>query len=475
MTDEQLTFVRRRNFIGFRLATTASGLALAIGLAAAPAAAQTVVIGGTGDAVTVNTSVLDQLGPGGSPTYSGGAGNAEPGYGNFPPQQMPQSFSNLNNLAPQSSPGIRTTQSAPQPASSQTGQSGVPQAPQPSQAAAPQQPAPQGPEPTYTAAPQQPQGTSSSAGLTPTERLQQQGQGGSTQASGDASANQATAAASQPEDMSGDPAATRDEPLQAAPSSSTGAAQAAETEVAEAVESPPPPESAVPDSEPAPESAAEETQEQMEASEPASASGSETMTSDATTEETTAPAPPPAPEPPEAPASATPADDPPEDEPAENATAEASEPAVPEAEAAEETETAESGDGSDDGSGDDAATQDSQQAALTTGSGPMQGGTLRVIFATAESDLPEDAEAELKALAQKLLQEEGTRIQLLAYAGGDSSESSRARRLSLARALEVRGYLIDQGIRSTRMDVRALGNNVPDGPPDRVDIQAAVR
>ena len=105
----------------------------------------------------------------------------------------------------------------------------------------------------------------------------------------------------------------------------------------------------------------------------------------------------------------------------------------------------------------------------------MQGGVLRVVFETAGSELPEDAKPHLKELAQKLLQEDDTRIQLLAYADGDSSESSRARRLSLARALKVRGYLIDQGIRSTRMDVRALGNNVPDGPPDRVDIQAAPR
>ncbi|MCH8925159.1 MAG: OmpA family protein [Proteobacteria bacterium] len=48
--------------------------------------------------------------------------------------------------------------------------------------------------------------------------------------------------------------------------------------------------------------------------------------------------------------------------------------------------------------------------------------------------------------------------------------ASAARRLSLSRALAVRAYLIEQGVRSTRMDVRALGDKVPDGPADRVDV-----
>jgi hypothetical protein len=29
---------------------------------------------------------------------------------------------------------------------------------------------------------------------------------------------------------------------------------------------------------------------------------------------------------------------------------------------------------------------------------------------------------------------------------------------------------MDQGIRSGRIDVHALGENAPDGPPDRVDV-----
>lgn len=61
------------------------------------------------------------------------------------------------------------------------------------------------------------------------------------------------------------------------------------------------------------------------------------------------------------------------------------------------------------------------------------------------------------------------RIQLLGYAGSTKDSASKARRLSLFRALSVRTYLMKQGIRSTRMDVRALGNRVEDGTLDRVD------
>ncbi len=59
------------------------------------------------------------------------------------------------------------------------------------------------------------------------------------------------------------------------------------------------------------------------------------------------------------------------------------------------------------------------------------------------------------------------RLQLKAYASGGTA--SAARRMSLNRALTVRSYLIAQGIRSTRIDVRALGI-ADEGPPDRVDL-----
>lgn len=94
----------------------------------------------------------------------------------------------------------------------------------------------------------------------------------------------------------------------------------------------------------------------------------------------------------------------------------------------------------------------------------------RILFDETSADLSEAAKAELAALADALKEDPAARIQLLAYAKDRGAGSSRARRVSLSRALSVRAFLIDQGIRSTRMDVRALGDKAQDGPSERVDI-----
>ena len=97
-------------------------------------------------------------------------------------------------------------------------------------------------------------------------------------------------------------------------------------------------------------------------------------------------------------------------------------------------------------------------------------GQIQIAFPTDSADIPDAAKAGLDALAQKMSADDNLRLQLLAYASGTADEASRARRMSLSRALAVRSYLIKAGVRSTRMDVRALGNNVQGSPADRVDI-----
>ena len=63
------------------------------------------------------------------------------------------------------------------------------------------------------------------------------------------------------------------------------------------------------------------------------------------------------------------------------------------------------------------------------------------------------------------------RLQIRAYAASTVSDGgSGARRLSLTRALAVRQYLIDKGIRSTRIDVRALGAPTDGSTADRVEV-----
>ena len=95
---------------------------------------------------------------------------------------------------------------------------------------------------------------------------------------------------------------------------------------------------------------------------------------------------------------------------------------------------------------------------------------MRVGFDTGSAKLNSPAETGLKKVADALKADSALRIQLLAYAGGTSNSASQARRLSLSRALAARSSLINQGVRSARIDVRALGNKSEGGPADRIDI-----
>jgi outer membrane protein OmpA-like peptidoglycan-associated protein len=97
------------------------------------------------------------------------------------------------------------------------------------------------------------------------------------------------------------------------------------------------------------------------------------------------------------------------------------------------------------------------------------GDETRILFDAGSAILDDAAKAGLDALATLLKGEADIRVQLQAYAAGTDETAPDARRLSLSRALKVRSHLIDQGVRSTRMDVRALGVKAEGGPADRVD------
>ena len=106
-----------------------------------------------------------------------------------------------------------------------------------------------------------------------------------------------------------------------------------------------------------------------------------------------------------------------------------------------------------------------QMARLT----PAGDNALEVRFRSGSSVLTRDDERRLKVMVQSLAPTE-TRLQLKAYAEATGNDTSKARRLSLSRALAVRSFLIENGLRSTRIDVRALGIARDGGAPDRVDI-----
>ncbi len=112
-----------------------------------------------------------------------------------------------------------------------------------------------------------------------------------------------------------------------------------------------------------------------------------------------------------------------------------------------------------------------QVASLSKSTASVRSGSLRRIeFPPGSAKLSNKAALGLKNVAAALSNDTGLRIQLLAYAGRNNDSASQSRRLSLSRALAARSKLIDQGVRSTRIDVRALGNKSAGGPADRIDI-----
>ncbi|MCC7425584.1 MAG: hypothetical protein IT557_01660 [Alphaproteobacteria bacterium] len=104
-------------------------------------------------------------------------------------------------------------------------------------------------------------------------------------------------------------------------------------------------------------------------------------------------------------------------------------------------------------------------AALTQGAAPTS-----LVFAPEGLVLTQAMREELQRLARRMPSNEAVRVQVLAYATAPGNDAARARRTSLSRATLVRSFLIEQGLRSTRIDVRALGQQGSDGPRDRVDL-----
>ena len=73
-------------------------------------------------------------------------------------------------------------------------------------------------------------------------------------------------------------------------------------------------------------------------------------------------------------------------------------------------------------------------------------------------------------IAEKLKEFPEIRLQILAFAELSGNNPSKARRLSLSRAMALRSALIDNGVDNTRMDIKALGSNYGDDPPNRADV-----
>jgi outer membrane protein OmpA-like peptidoglycan-associated protein len=108
-----------------------------------------------------------------------------------------------------------------------------------------------------------------------------------------------------------------------------------------------------------------------------------------------------------------------------------------------------------------------QMAAATT-----VGSAASVLkFKAGATDLGNGPQPVLDTIANRLLANETLRVQIVSHATGGADDAMEARRVSLARAVAVRAYLIEKGVRSLRIDVRALGNRADTGPvADQVDL-----
>ncbi|MBP2303730.1 OmpA family protein [Azospirillum melinis] len=94
---------------------------------------------------------------------------------------------------------------------------------------------------------------------------------------------------------------------------------------------------------------------------------------------------------------------------------------------------------------------------------------LSLVFPADATNLPDAADAVVDRIVERLRASDTARLQLRSYASGTPDTAREARQRALARALALRERLTAFGIRSTRVDVRALGLDEGGGVPDRID------
>ncbi len=94
---------------------------------------------------------------------------------------------------------------------------------------------------------------------------------------------------------------------------------------------------------------------------------------------------------------------------------------------------------------------------------------VRVAFPPGKGGLSAQDEADLGALAAQLLREENPPIEILAYWSGDEDEASKAKLFALKRAIEVRRFLVGQGLEPAPIVFTQVEED-REVPPDLVDV-----
>jgi len=103
-------------------------------------------------------------------------------------------------------------------------------------------------------------------------------------------------------------------------------------------------------------------------------------------------------------------------------------------------------------------------------------GGMRMVFGAGGVDLNAAMMEGVRALEGRLRANPMQRVTLVAYCGGTKDDLSTPRRISLARALNVRSVLINDGIAPTRIYARPVGlpeGAAAEGGADRIDFLVA--
>jgi outer membrane protein OmpA-like peptidoglycan-associated protein len=102
---------------------------------------------------------------------------------------------------------------------------------------------------------------------------------------------------------------------------------------------------------------------------------------------------------------------------------------------------------------------------------PRETNFFTIPFKPGTDELDKQITETLRSQVLPLLKDHPSwRMQIRAFASTVDKEPISARRISLARALAVRSWLLDKGVEARRLDLKALGLQTDREPPDRVDM-----
>jgi outer membrane protein OmpA-like peptidoglycan-associated protein len=97
----------------------------------------------------------------------------------------------------------------------------------------------------------------------------------------------------------------------------------------------------------------------------------------------------------------------------------------------------------------------------------QSGPAVTVPFQPQSVEIADAGRGALDGLAKSLAERGVKQVEVRGYASGD--DTGDARKVALARALSVRSYLIDQGVRA-RIEVSANAQPAKTDPKERVDV-----